>query len=238
MRKERSNDQLRDIQFTNRYNTRVPGSCLVVQGYTRVLCTATFSDRIPFFLKEQDQPGGWITAEYSLLPGSTGNRRIPRERLKVNHRNVEIQRFIGRALRNTTDLSQLGRRMINIDCDVLEADGSTRCVSFNGAMLSLVQLLRHLVFEHQIRELPPLLLTSAVSVGVVDGEILVDLDYREDNSADADLTVVSSEKGQIIEVQTHVEGKPLDKSLMDQAVATAIQKNLEIIDQMKQSLDS
>jgi ribonuclease PH len=149
---------------------------------------------------------------------------------------VEIQRFIGRALRNTTDLSKLGRRMINIDCDVLEADGSTRCASFNGAMLSLVQLLRHLVFEHLIRELPPILLASAVSVGVLNGEILVDLDYREDNSAGADLTVVSSEKGQIIEVQTHVEGTPLDKSLMDQAVTTAIKKNREIIDQMKQSL--
>jgi len=236
MRDKRKHDQFREIRFANRYNPKVPGSCLVQQGNTKILCTATFSDRIPFFLKEQDSPTGWITAEYSLLPGSTGNNRIPRERLKSNHRNIEIQRFISRSLRNTIDLSKIGRRTITIDCDVLEADGSTRCVSFNGALLSLAQCLRHMVYEHLIRDLPPILFSSAVSVGITGKDILLDLDYQEDSTADSDISVVSSRDERILEVQTHVERNPLDPKLLNQAVQLALLRNKEIIAMMEESL--
>lgn len=236
MRENRDNLQFREIEFINNYNQKVPGSCLIKQGNTQVLTTATFADKIPFFLKDATKNHGWITAEYSLLPGSTGNDRIQRERGKIHKRNIEIQRFIGRALRNTVDLSQLGKRTIYIDCDVLKADGSTRCISFNSAMLSLMQLLKYLVFEHLIKELPPVIYSSAISIGVKNKQLLVDLDYAEDSGIDSDISVISTEAGEIIEFQTHVERKPLDPNILTKAMELAIEKNLEIIDLMKTSL--
>ncbi len=232
MRKDnRKFDQLREINIVPGYVKQAPGSVLMEQGDTRVLCTATYDNRVPPFLKNSDK--GWVSAEYSMLPGSTGNRRVQRERNKVNNRSIEIQRFLGRALRNTFNLKRIDGRTIFIDADVLQADGGTRCASLNGGMLALVKALRHLVFENQIRDLPAIEWIAAVSIGVKKDQLLVDLDYQEDSSADADINIISSEKGNIIEVQAFAEEHPISHDLFQKVVGMGIEKNLEIIEILK-----
>lgn len=227
----RENDQLREMTLTPDYIKNVPGSVLVEQGDTRVLCTSVCELKVPHFLKNGDK--GWVTAEYAMLPGSTGSQRTQRERQRVNNRNVEIQRFISRALRNTFDLKTIVGKTIYIDTDVLQADGSTRCASINGGMLVLVKALRHLVYENLIRDLPAIEWIAAVSIGVKDNEILADLDYKEDFAADADINIVSSEKGNIIEVQAFAEENPISKEAFQKVMDLGVQKNLEIIEQLK-----
>ena len=238
MRSENRKDlDYREIIFNNGYIKNAPGSCLIEQGDTRVLTTVTYQNRVPFFLKDSSSPGGWITAEYSMLPGASGNERIQRERQKINKRNVEIQRFISRALRNVFDLRVFGERTVQVDCDVIQADGSTRCASFNAAMVSMVQFLRYLVFEHLIKDMPPLNFAAAVSLGVKQGKILVDMDYKEDSGIDSDINIISNEKGEIIEIQALVEQKPLERDLFMKVLDLAIKKNLRIIKSMKKSLE-
>ncbi|MCP5107823.1 MAG: ribonuclease PH, partial [bacterium] len=221
MRKdERENDQVRELKLTPGYVKNIPGSVLVEQGDTRVLCTSTYENRVPHFLKFSDK--GWVSAEYSMLPGSTGDQRTQRERNRINHRNIEIQRFIGRALRNTFDLKTINGKNIFIDTDVLQADGSTRCAAINGGMLVLVKALRFLVFENLLRDLPDIEWIAAVSVGVKDGEILADLTYPEDSSADADINIVSSEHGNIIEVQAFAEESPISREVFNKAVELGV----------------
>lgn len=226
---------LREIKIVPNFIKNAPGSALIEQGNTRIISTATYSNKVPQFLR--DSRKGWIIAEYSMLPGSTGNERIVRERQKVNNRNIEIQRFIGRALRSTFDLRAIDGKTIFIDADVIQADGSTRCASINCGMIALVELLKHLVFEHKIAEFPKIEFISAVSIGVKKKEILVDLTYKEDSSVDADINIVSSENQNIIEVQALGEESSIPKEIFKQVIDIGIKKNLEIIKILKKSLE-
>ncbi len=209
-------------------------SALIIQGKTQVLCCASFEDRVPPFIKEQkDKKLGWLKAEYSMLPTAGGQQRQQRERNRYNSRNLEIERFIGRALRTVINLKTLGSRTIIIDCDVLQADGGTRCASVIGGVLALSQLLQHLVFEQIIAELPPMKLISAISVGIKNNQILLDMNYLEDLSADADINVISDENGQLIESTTFVEGKALNPQTHADAIMKAITINSAIISGLK-----
>lgn len=228
---DRADDQLREIKLTPDYIKNIPGSVLMEQGDTRVLCTAIYETKVPHFLKNSDK--GWVTAEYAMLPGSTGAQRTQRERQRINNRNVEIQRFISRALRNTFNLKTIEGKTIYIDTDVLQADGGTRCASINGGMLVLVKALRKMVFENILRQLPPIEWIAAVSVGVKGDTILADLDYKEDFAVDADINIVSSEKGNIVEVQAFAEEAPITREAFLKAVDLGVQKNLEIIELLK-----
>lgn len=228
----RENQQLRGMKITPGYIKNIPGSVLIEQGDTRVLCSATYDTRVPHFLKNSGK--GWVAAEYSMLPGSTGKQRMSRERQKINNRNIEIQRFLGRALRNTFDLNHIDGKTIFIDTDVLQADGSTRCVSLNGGMLALVKSLNSLVFENQIHDFPDIEWIAAVSIGIIGDEILVDLTYKEDSSADADINVVSSEKGNIVEVQAFAEENPISENIFHKVIDLGIRKNQEIIEMLKE----
>jgi ribonuclease PH len=231
MRKNgRENRQLREIILAPDYIKNAP-SVLIQQGDTRVICTALYETRVPYFLKNSNK--GWVQAEYSMLPGSTGNERVTRERQRVNNRHIEIQRFVGRSLRTTFDLKKIDGVTINVDADVLEADGGTRCASINGGMIAMVKCLRRLVFETIIRDLPPIQYIAAVSIGVIGKDILVDLDYNEDFDADADINIVSSEKGEIVEVQAFAEEATIPHAIFQQAVEIGVQKNLEIIEKLK-----
>jgi ribonuclease PH len=232
MRKDgREAKQLREIRVFPDYIKNVPASALIEQGDTRVVCTALYEDKVPFFLK--NSPKGWIRAEYSMLPGSTGNERIQRERLRVNNRHIEIQRFIGRALRTCFDLKVIEGKTISIDTDVLEADGSTRCASLNGGMVALAKMLKYMVYETIIPDFPEIEWIASVSLGVKEKDILVDLNYKEDSSADADINIISSEKGSIVEVQAFGEEKTIPKEIFLEVIDLGIEKNLEIIQQLK-----
>lgn len=227
----RENHQAREMKLTVDYVKNIPGSVLVEQGDTRVLCTATYEPKVPPFLKFSGK--GWVSAEYAMLPGSTGSQRTLRERQKLNSRNIEIQRFISRALRTTFNLKSIDGKTIYIDTDVLQADGSTRCAAINGGMLVLVKALRWLVFENLIRDFPPIEWIAAISIGIKNSDILVDMTYEEDSCADMDINIVSSEKGDIVEAQVFCEGKPLAKDIFQKVIDLGIEKNLEIISALK-----
>jgi len=232
MRKEnRSDSERRPLRLVPGYISGVPGSVLIEQGLTRVVCTATFEKKVPAFVKSQER--GWVTAEYAMLPGSTGNSRVQRERLKINNRHGEIQRFIGRALRAAVDLKRFPDYTIFIDTDVLQADGSTRCASLNGGFFALLLAFKHMVFETLIADFPFFSLISAVSCGVTEGRLLVDLDYAEDAACDMDLALVSSEKGEIVEMQAFSEARLVPQALFQRAVELAVEKNREIIGQFR-----
>lgn len=203
----RKGDQLRDVTIISHYLKFPCGSVLMGMGDTRVICTATMEDRVPAFLKNTGQ--GWLTAEYSMLPAATQNRN-PREAAmgKVGGRTYEIQRLIGRSLRAITDLKAFGERTIYIDCDVIQADGGTRTASITGAFVALVDLFRDLRERGLINHLPLKDYLSAVSVGIVDGEALLDLDYGEDSQAEVDMNFVATAGGLFIEVQGTAEGAP------------------------------
>ncbi|MCJ7526140.1 MAG: ribonuclease PH [Candidatus Aminicenantes bacterium] len=228
--------ELRPIAFVADYVRNVPGSVLCEQGNTRVVATATVEDRTPFFLRKSGQ--GWVTAEYAMLPGSSGNQRILRERGKINNRSGEIQRFIARALRTVLNLKEIGERTITLDADVIQADGSTRCASLNAGFLALILSLKYLVYEQMIADFPGFQFIAAVSIGVRDKEILVDLDYEEDSRIDNDINIVSNADGALIEVQSFCEGSPLSPDLFQKALALGIEKNLEIIAIQKKVLES
>ncbi len=228
---DRANDQLRPIVFVPGYVRRVPGSVLCEQGHTRVVATATVEDKVPPFLKRSGR--GWVTAEYAMLPGSSGNQRVARERGKINNRSGEIQRFIGRALRAVFDARALGERTLTLDADVIQADGGTRCASLNASYLALILALKHLVYEQEIADFPPFRVLAAVSVGVRGGELLADLDYEEDSRCDSDINVVSTAAGELVEVQSFCEGAPLPLPLFQKAVELGMAKNLEIAAKME-----
>jgi ribonuclease PH len=231
---DRAADALRPIAFVPGYVRNVPGSALCEQGHTRVVATATVEDKVPPFLKRSGR--GWITAEYAMLPGASGNQRIARERNKINNRSGEIQRFIGRALRTVLDMRALGERTVTLDADVIQADGSTRCASLNAAFLALVLSLKYLVYEQQVADFPPLRFIAAVSVGAKDGKLLADLDYEEDSNCDSDINIVSDHDGALIEVQSFCEGAPLPQDLFAQAIALGAAKNREIISLLKRTI--
>ncbi|MEE4191050.1 MAG: ribonuclease PH [Halieaceae bacterium] len=210
----RAANQLRDISFTRQFTRHAEGSVLVSFGDTRVICTASVSEGVPRFLRGQGR--GWLTAEYGMLPRSTGER-MDREaaRGKQGGRTVEIQRLIGRSLRAAVDLEQLGEHTINIDCDVIQADGGTRTAAISGSCVALVDALRFLQRERRIETDPLRQMVASVSVGVVGGEPVLDLDYVEDSGADTDMNVIMAENGEFIEVQGTAEGAPFQRADLD-----------------------
>ncbi|WP_352409044.1 ribonuclease PH [Pyramidobacter piscolens] len=198
-------DALRPVTMERNWNVYAEGSCVISCGRTRVLCTATVEDKVPPFLRGQGK--GWVTAEYSLLPRSTMTR-VPRDSTKgrINGRSQEIQRLIGRSLRAAVDLDALGERCVTLDCDVIQADGGTRTASITGAYVALVDALRWLRGQGTFEKLPLKSPVAAVSVGKVRGQLLLDLCYEEDSTAEVDFNVVMNGQGDFIEVQGTGEG--------------------------------
>lgn len=209
-RKEnRKSVELRPIKFTRNFTKYADGSVLVEFGDTKVLTTATIEDKVPRFL--QDSGKGWLTAEYSLIPAST-HSRVGRDRGTVlSGRTQEIQRLIGRSIRASVDLSLIGERTITIDADVIQADGGTRTASISGAFVALYDAVNKLKENGLISVNPVIEPIAAISVGIIDGKILLDLDYSEDSRADVDANLVMTESGKIIEFQSTSEGKPFEK---------------------------
>ncbi len=206
----RAYDELRKVSIERNYTLYAEGSVLISCGNTRVICTASVEDKVPSFLKGTGQ--GWITAEYSMLPRSTGVR-TPRStsRGTINGRSSEIQRLIGRSLRASVDLFALGERTIWLDCDVIQADGGTRTASITGAFVALVDALRTLWERGDIHTLPVKTFVAAVSSGKIEGEVLLDLCYEEDSRADVDFNVIMTESGRFIEIQGTGEGDTFNR---------------------------
>ena len=211
MRKDRSFNEMREISFEKNVNIHADGSCLVKFGNTHVLCLATIDEKVPHWLKNTGR--GWITAEYGMLPRST-NTRMDREAAKGKQsgRTQEIQRLIGRSLRAVVDLEKLGERTIKVDCDVLQADGGTRTASITGASVALVDAISHILEADKLIESPFKQLVASVSVGLFNGEIILDLDYLEDSGADTDMNVVMTESGNFIEIQGTGENGDFSRS--------------------------
>jgi ribonuclease PH len=207
-------NQLRDFRMTRDFLHFSEGSVLVEMGRTRVICAATLEDRVPPFLKNSGE--GWLTAEYAMLPAST-QKRSPRESTsgKIGGRTHEIQRLIGRSLRAVTDLRAFGERTITVDCDVIQADGGTRTAAITGAFVALVDLLRRMKDRGVVSAIPVTDYVSAISVGIVGGQLLLDLDYSEDSGAEVDMNVVMTGKGLFIEVQGTAEAKPFDRDRLN-----------------------
>lgn len=206
----RSPDQLRDIRITRHYTKHAEGSVLVEFGDTKVICTASVVNGVPSFLRGQGQ--GWVTAEYGMLPRSTGSR-MDREaaRGKQTGRTVEIQRLIGRSLRAAIDMTALGENTINIDCDVIQADGGTRTASITGAWVALADAIAHLKAQGKVVGEPLKRAIASVSVGIYQGVPVLDLDYPEDSAADTDMNVVLGDDGGIIEIQGTAEAEPFSE---------------------------
>lgn len=221
----RANDESRKIKFTVDYTKNALASVLAEFGDTKVIVTATNDDKKPKWMDKEDSRG-WITAEYSLLPTSTSTR-CQRERSKVSGRTQEIQRLIGRALRSCVDLTKLGERTIIIDADVIQADGGTRCASICGGYVALSLAINRMIKDGKLEESPILEPIAAVSAGIHDGEVILDLNYEEDSSAQVDSNAVMTKSGKVIEFQTTAEGDPYDIEKMNQIVElskNAIQK--------------
>jgi ribonuclease PH len=197
--------ELRDVKLTPRIMKFSEASCLVEWGDTKVICTATVEESVPPFLRNSGT--GWVTAEYGMLPRAS-QQRIQRERGKVGGRTQEIQRLIGRSLRTVVDLPRLGERSIIVDCDVLQADGGTRCAAITGGFVALVEALRQLRRQRQILTMPVKDFVAAASVGIVGGVPVLDLNYKEDSAADADVNVVMTGGGAFVEVQGTAERTP------------------------------
>lgn len=208
--KNRSHNELRTVKIKPDYIDFADGSSYIEIGKTRVIATATVEEKIPLFLKKSGT--GWITAEYSMLPRSTEKRNV-RERItgKLSGRSQEIQRLIGRSLRAVTDLSLLGERSIILDCDVIQADGGTRAASITAGCVALALALKKMLDEKTIEIMPLKNLVSSISVGIVNGELLLDLDYSEDSRAGIDMNVVETDKGQLVEVQATAEKNPFSR---------------------------
>jgi len=216
MRKDgRAADELRPVRLTLDYIKYPEGSVLITEGGTRVLCNVSVEDRLPRWLLEQNGgKQGWLTAEYALLPRST-HTRTPREIHGPSGRTQEIRRFIGRSLRAAVNLELLGERQLTVDCDVLQADGGTRTAAITGGYVAVALALRRLMERGLV---PPEVLrtpVAAVSVGVVDGVPLLDLDYTEDSRAEVDGNVVMTAAGELVEVQFTAEGQPFDRTMLD-----------------------
>lgn len=215
----RTSDQLRPHGFVLAAAPHAEGSCLINTGETRVLCTASVEEGLPAW--RQRSGHGWVTGEYGMLPRSTHTRR-PRERDGVKGRTQEIQRLIGRSLRSVTDLPALGPRTITVDCDVLQADGGTRTASITGACVALHLACADLVARGELTRNPVRELVAAVSVGLVDGEPVLDLDYAMDRDAQVDMNVVATESGRLVEVQGTAEGDPFTRDELDRLVDLAL----------------
>ncbi len=213
-------DETRATIITPGYQQYAEGSALIDTGATRVLCAASLEERVPPFLRGQGR--GWVTAEYNMLPRAT-NTRTPRDREtgRINGRSQEIQRLIGRALRAVTNLEALGERTVQIDCDVIQADGGTRTAAITGAYVALYQAMQMLVDNRVLRRIPLRCAVSAVSVGLVEEQLLLDLCYREDFAAQVDFNVVMTDRGELVELQGATEAAPFPRQRVAEILAVA-----------------
>ena len=231
----RLHNQLRDVTIVRHYTKHAEGSVLVKFGDTHVLCTASVEERVPGFLKGRGQ--GWVTAEYGMLPRSTGSR-MDREAAKGKQsgRTQEIQRLIGRSLRAIIDLEKLGERSIQIDCDVIQADGGTRTASITGAYVALHDAIATLLKSGAISESPLIQGMAAISVGVYQGQAVLDLDYIEDSDCDTDMNVVMTADGGFVEVQGTAEGQPFSRDAMNAMLDLASDGIKQLLAKQKEAL--
>ena len=231
----RSPEQLRDIQFTRNYTKHAEGSVLVEFGDTKVLCNASIEPRVPPWMRDQGK--GWITAEYGMLPRSTGSRmRREASQGKQGGRTQEIQRLIGRALRASVDLRLLGEHTITVDCDVIQADGGTRTASISGGFVALHDAIQAILNAGMIKQDPVQWFVASVSVGVYQQTPVLDLDYAEDSQADTDMNIIMTEQGKFIEVQGTAEGHCFDDHELQSMLALAKSGILQIVEKQKQCL--
>ena len=213
---------MRTIEILRRFTKHAPGSVLIKQGDTWVLCTASVEEKVPPFLKGTGR--GWVTAEYAMLPSSTLTRKERDiKKLRQDGRGVEIGRLIGRALRASVDLARLGERTVTVDCDVLQADGGTRCASITGGMVALEDAVAALIASGALAESPIVRRVAAISVGLCGGVPTLDLDYAHDSAADVDLNVVMTDDGRFVELQGTAEREPFDDAQFDALRALARQ---------------
>jgi ribonuclease PH len=225
----RKHDELRHVRIHRNYIKYAEGSALIEVGDTKVICTATIEEKVPPHLKDQNK--GWVTAEYAMIPRSA-HARIVREsaRGKIGGRTHEIQRLIGRALRSVVALEKLGERTVWIDCDVIQADGGTRTASITGSFVALVDALKFAQKKDLIDEIPVKDYLAAVSVGIVDGEPVIDLNYAEDSTAEVDMNIVMTGKGRFVEIQGTAEGAPFSKAQMEGLITLAKQGIEELVE--------
>jgi len=230
----RAQDEMRPVEMEIDVNRHAEGSCLIRVGETHVLCTASVEDRLPPFMQGKGE--GWVTAEYGMLPRAT-NTRTPRDRNgRTSARSLEIQRLIGRSLRAVVDKKALGERSVTIDCDVLQADGGTRCASITGGMVALADALAWLQRQGKLAESPLKHFIAAVSVGVCEGTPTLDLDYAHDSSAEVDLNVVMTDDGRFVEIQGTAEHEPFTEESLDTLRALAKKGIRQLIRLQKSAL--
>jgi ribonuclease PH len=217
---DRAPAEIRPVTIESGFVRTADGSALISQGETRVICTASVTESVPRWMEGKGR--GWVTAEYAMLPASTGDRKSRDiSRGKQDGRGVEIQRLIGRSLRGIVDFAALGERSVYVDCDVLQADGGTRCAAITGGFVALHHALSKLVESEKIERMPLDQSVAAISVGMVEGRALCDLDYREDSTAEVDANVVMTGDGGLVEVQTTAERTPLSRASLDELLALA-----------------
>jgi len=231
----RKYSELRPIKITRNYIKYAEGSTLMEMGDTKIICTASVEDKVPLFLRGTRQ--GWISAEYSMIPRANQIRNI-RDSVKgkISGRSSEIQRLIGRSLRSVVDLIELGERTVWIDCDVVQADGGTRTAAIIGSFIALSDAINYLMAEGQIIGTPIKDYVGAISAGIVDGEMLLDLNFEEDSHAQVDLNMVMTEKGEIIEIQGTAEGKPFSERNLQELIKLAKTGIKQIIEKEKNIL--
>jgi ribonuclease PH len=229
----RKASEIRPIDIVRGYTRTAPGSVLIRMGETVVLCTACVEESVPGWLEGKGR--GWVTAEYDMLPGSTGQRRS-RSRARVDGRATEIQRLIGRTLRAVVDFEALGERCIWLDCDVLQADGGTRVAAITGAFVALSDAVRWLIAGRRLGKSPIIEPVAAISVGKVDGRILVDLNYQEDSRAEADFNIAMTASGRFVEVQGSAEGGTFSRSELDRVLRAAARGIRTLIDEQQRAL--
>lgn len=232
---KRKYDEIRDVKITRDYLIHPQGSVLMEMGNTKIICTAMIDERVPYFLRGVGQ--GWVTAEYSMLPGSTDTRKIRNSsRGKIDGRTQEIQRLIGRSLRTVIDLDKLGERTIWIDCDVIQADGGTRTAAITGSFVAVIDALNNLKKDKKIEEIPVKNYVSAISVGLNEEGVLLDLCYEEDSTAIVDMNIVMTEDKQIIEIQGTGEKHSFSREQLDKLLDLGEKGNMELIKMQKQVL--
>lgn len=231
----RRSDELRRLKITKNYIKYAEGSCLIEIGETKVITTATIENTVPPFLRGKGT--GWITAEYGMIPRSC-KTRVQREasKGKLGGRTMEIQRLIGRSMRSVADMSKIGERTIWIDCDVIQADGGTRCASITGSFVSVLLALQKMREEGIIQEIPVSDYVAAVSVGMLDGKPMLDLDYDEDSTADVDMNIIMTGDGRFVEIQGTAEKEPFKKEDMNRLIALAKKGIGELIGAQKKVL--
>jgi ribonuclease PH len=228
----RTNNQLRPVKITPNFLVTAEGSVLIEVGHTKVICTASLEDTVPQFLRGAGK--GWVTAEYSMLPRATSTRTAREvSRGRVSGRTSEIQRLIGRSLRAVTDLAKLGERSIFVDCDVIQADGGTRTASITGGWLALALALKQMVDYGTLKRMPLSDYVAATSVGVIGGELMLDLCYEEDSRAEVDMNVVMTAAGEFVEIQAAAEGKTFGAEKLNELLGLARQGIAELVEMQR-----